>query len=320
MEPSGGIEPNDSLQDEPVNSIEFAPTGRNWRTGLEHYRFIAKSKAKEYTTVSVDFNQYKDTAPRGAPPGDPLPDIAPQTLDLGLPDRRYDYRALPEHWGDYAMPIYKARTYNPLLPLAIIRLAEQNLPFMDWSSELAHLPNVGPQTLPPEFPPPAAGVPMPYLDAATTWTVFPGDQAITIIFLPEYYVDGRHALGFYTRKAPSGLLCSVVCAPCTTAELCAAGLIDVVLVASESPVLSIRDMVVGREDMQMSWGSFGVGVDGGSWLHPELASDIFQWEDVEDVVGFEWAVRVRVTMRATAEDSEEARRRDGGMWGEARSD
>jgi hypothetical protein len=318
MEPSGGIKPNDSLQDEHVNSIEFAPIGRSARTGIEHYLFIAKTKAKNYATVSVDFNPYKHAAPPGAPPGDPLPETAPQMLDLGPPDPRYNYKLQPEHWENYALPIYKAKTYNPLLALAITRLAEKNLPFINWTSELAHLPNVGPQTLPPEFPPPEAGEPMPYLDAATTWTVLPGDQVITIVFLPEYYIDGRHALGFYTRKMPSRLLCSIICTPCTTAELRAAGLLDLAPVASGVPISAIQDGAVGREDMHMKWGWFGVGVNGGEWLYPTLESDIIEWEDVEDVVGFEWVVRVRVTVRTTAEESDEARKRDGGMWGESR--
>ncbi|KAF2446502.1 hypothetical protein P171DRAFT_472004 [Karstenula rhodostoma CBS 690.94] len=317
MKPSGGIAPEDSLQDEPVNSIECAPRGRNKRTGLDHYLYIAGFKAKDYVAVTADFDAYRYAAPPNAPPGDPLPDIPPQTLDLGPTEPQYDYQELPVHEANYAQPIYKATTWNPLIALAIIRLAEKNLAFMNFNSDLAHLPNVGPQTLPPEFPPVDDGEPMPYLDDATTWPQLPGDQQITVAFLPEYYLDGRHALAFWTRKVPSGRLCSIVCAPCTTPELRAAGL--ACLAPVDAGVFESRSHD-GVPAEQMEWNKFRIGVGGGEWLYPCLERDIITWERVEDVVGREWVVRVKVslTVNGIEESSPEAQTRDAGFWHETR--
>lgn len=321
MKPSGGITPSDSLQDEPVNSIEIAPRGRNSRTELDHYLYITKFKAKDYAIVSSDFDAYRRAAPPNAPAGDQLPDTTPQSLDLGLPDPQYNYDELPAHDERYAQPIYKARTWNPLIALAIIRLAEKNLPFLNFNSDLAHLPNIGPQTLPPEFPPVEDGAAMPFLDEATTWMRELGDQPISVVFLPQYYLDGRHALAFSTRKAPSGRLCSIVCTPCTTRELRAAGLVL-------APVEHGLPESPGQDDEQTEmrpWSNSRVGVSGGEWLYPSLERDIITWERAEHVVGFEWEVRVKVTLfrealGGIAEDHPDAQERDNGLWHEARWD
>ncbi|KAL1608082.1 hypothetical protein SLS60_003021 [Paraconiothyrium brasiliense] len=314
--PSGGIKPLDSFQDCVVNSIESAPGGRNYRTGFEHYLYLTKRYAAQYKNVSVEFNTYRHAAPLNAPPGDPLPDTAPQSLDPGLPDPRFDYKTLPDHIKEYTQPIYKARTYNPLISLAIIRLAEKNLPFMDFSSNLTHLPNVGPQTLPPEFPP-VEEEEMPFLDMATTWAVLPGDQDITILFLPNYHVDGRHAIGYYTRKVPSKRFCSMLFTPCTTSELRLAGLLDFVPIDSDLGVSDIPNAEIGEDGGAVPWDVTEVGVKDGKWLYP-IEEDIVAWEDAEDVAGWEWVVWVRVTLRKTAEDSEDGTNRDGGKWAEVR--
>ncbi|KAL5389020.1 hypothetical protein DPSP01_002723 [Paraphaeosphaeria sporulosa] len=152
MRPSGGIAPSDSLQDEIVNSIESTPRSRNSRTGVEHYLHIIKKKATASSVVTSDFEAYRRAAPPNDPVGDLLPEVRPQTLDLGPPDPKYDYGVLPTHELRYAEAIYKAQTWNPLIPLAIIRIAEKNLAFLNFDSMLTYLPNVEPQRFTPEFP------------------------------------------------------------------------------------------------------------------------------------------------------------------------
>ncbi|KAL5390438.1 hypothetical protein PMIN02_007009 [Paraphaeosphaeria minitans] len=318
MKPSGGIAPSDSLQDEPVNSIESASRSRNPRTGLEHYLYITKKKAKDYAVVTGHFDSYRRATPPNDPVGDPLPDVQPQTLNLGLQDPKYDYGQLPAYDMQYAKSIYKAQTWNPLIALAIIRIAEKNLAFLDFDYTLAHLPNVGPRTFAPEFPHVEDGQPMPFLDAATRWMTEEGDQPITVVFLPEFYQDGRHALAFWTRKKSSGRLCSIVCTPCTTQELRAAGFLALVpaehgLPEDPSPQQNLADI--------RQWSNFRIGVGGGDWLYPGLERDLISWERAEHVVGFELELRVAITTYpryGVSEDGPIAQKRDNGLWYDTR--
>lgn len=316
MKPSGGIAPSDSLQDEVVNSIESARRGRNLRTGIEHYCYIAHKKAEAHAIITPSFDTYRRAAPPSAAAGNIMPDIPPQTPDLGLRDPKYDYSELPPHETHYKKPMYKTRTRNPVFALAIIRLAEENLPFLSFESDLAHLPNVGPQNMPPTFPQVDIGEPMPFLNAATKHMRKDTDDLITIVFLPEYYQDGRHAVGFWTRKKPSNRLCSIVCTPCTTKELRALGLLAWVPPTHGLP----GSPDLPREDAEItSWHNFRFGNIHGEWLYPCVERYLEKWELAEKVVRFEWWLRVAVTTyprAGIAEDDRLARKRDDGMWEE----
>lgn len=315
--PSGGIKPVDTFQDFAINSVEVPATGPIKRSGLEHYRNFVRHHARYYKCISVDFKSYRHTAPPNAPPGHALPDIEPPNLDLGPQNPEIDYTKHPRQNTEYAQPIYKSYTYNPLVALAVIRLAQKNLPFVDFSSDLHHLPNVGPGTFPPQFPH-MEDERMPFLDKTVMWRVLENYQVIRVVFLPRYFTDGRHALAFYTRKEPSRRLCSLVCAPCTTAEIRLAGLLDILPFARDLPSSDIDNDVIGEDYALLHWNDVEIGGTGGEWLYPTLEEDKGKWEDSEDVVGWEWMVRMKLTLRQIDEDCAEADQRDGGLWGETR--
>lgn len=310
--PSGGIFPSDSLQNFVVNSIEIRPSARGALTGHAHYAHLLTLHAQHHKTITSTFDSYRLSPPSNIPPGDPLILPPPQEINLGPRLPEINYARHPPHRSPYTSPIYTSRTYNPLLALAIIHLSKKNLPFLDFTSDTEHLPNVGPHTLPPRFPPPTPAGAMPFLDAATDWPILPGDQGISIVFLPSYYVDGRHCLGFYTRKPVSGRLCAIVFTPCSMEEVIALGLLGVADPRHE--IGDFEGMTVGSGG-QVGWEVFEVGAGRGRWVQSR-GEDRDIWNAVEQVAGVEWVIRVRVTERRIVEWGHEAARRDGGLWGD----
>ncbi|KAF1972265.1 hypothetical protein BU23DRAFT_644653 [Bimuria novae-zelandiae CBS 107.79] len=316
--PSGGIFPTDSFQNVVINSVEVPPTSRNKRVGLDHYIYLNAHHPHKHVNITSTFDAYRTLAPDNVAPGEPHPDVGPQYLDLGDLVDGVDYARYPAHKHAYSSPLYEGRTSNPLVALAILHIATKNLPSINFTSAIAHLPNVGPQTPAPRFPPHMPDAELPFLDTATQWTGEEGDQQIMLLFLPNYYVDERHAVGFYTRKAVSGRLCHIVFTPCTTQELSLAGLLDPV-----DPGLTIADFRgydVGVVEGGVPWEQLDVGVKGGEWLDRGNVGDRAVWENAEDIVGVEWVIRVRIAVRAIHEEGTEAGRRDGGNWADTRWD
>ena len=383
--PSGGILPTDSLQDVPLLSTEvpvspafFAPSNPNRVAGLAHYKLLTARYDKQYTDITTTFETYRKLPPPNVKLRRPSPELLPQILNLGPYVEGIDYNIIPQPNPEYTNPVYKATTYNPLIPLAILRLAAKNLPFMDFTSDETHLPNVGPYRQPPRFPTPEVRIlddaphaityndELPFLedwastlpDNATSWPPThdsdsdsdsddesdddaarlrrhqawantPGITPITVVFLPNYFLDGRHALAYITHKLASGRIASLVCAPCTTGELAQAGLLRVAdpstgMGAYRNPATKWGELL-GWEDACVGWWEMQVGGGAeGRWFEREgygFGEGEWQaWNRAVEDVGREWVVRAGISARVFEEDGREAAGRDGGKWGDARWD
>jgi hypothetical protein len=211
----GGILPTDTFQDVPIESIEIGAT-LGAAGALQYQAFLLRnpvypsigfSFVEQYTSGSaLRVNRMLDTAMDHAP-----------NLGPNAPGIDFTKSVQGKRVERYHLPVYKAATYNPVVALAIVRVAEKNLPFVDFASALKNLPNLGPTEVYPAW-----RDDVDFFDEDVAYRRKPTDLRIRIAFLPDYYRDGRHAVGFYTRKARSGSLGAVVFAPCTVADLKAA--------------------------------------------------------------------------------------------------
>ncbi|KAF2254117.1 hypothetical protein BU26DRAFT_589320 [Trematosphaeria pertusa] len=212
------------------------------------------------------------TPPKAFKPADP-------------PDTKIDYSKAPKGLpvASFSYPIYKGVTYNPVIPLAIIRVAEKNLPSINFISALNHLPNLAPTDPYPELPTDDVD----FLEDDTHHTRQLMDQPIRILFLPHYYNDGRHAIGFYTRKVPSRRLGSVLFTPCT-----------------DECLLEYR--LLQRVSEGEEWEDCDFCVSGGSWVHNDVVEEYAEWKKLFMVVAKEWDIVFRLTTREIDEDHPKA--------------
>lgn len=277
--------PFDSHQDDiVVNSTELETLG--YRRGVEHYRHQLTLR-KTYECVTTDFAEdMKKTIPKDAMTpfvsesqdaedgdGDKNADANPDN-SKGKPDGRtyvqevsdtvIDYTRLPKprtSRPDYLEYIYRATTTNPAVFLAILRVAERNLPFINFDSAITHLPNLLPNARLPAIPTLSALLSNPSESfkaskSTTTTSGQPekkgkhrqpafvedtpqgkrkGDMEMTILFLPHLYEDGRHAIGYYAlapeadpdakQLNPEDVV-QILFTPCTISDLVEAGLLE----------------------------------------------------------------------------------------------
>lgn len=274
-EPVSGILPRDSFQDIAIPSVEEGRLGLSGCRAYRHFlaeqpeypniqvTFKSRKRRKRHAGSSRSFDSHRDRAPKAAPR-----------------QPHYDYTRPPEaiSRSDYEFPIYAGTTYNPTIPLAITRLAEQNLPCFDFVSAREHLPNMGATT---EYPVEADRI--DFLDLDVEHERQASDSRIHVLFLPEYYQDGRHALGFCTLKMPSRRLGSMLFTPCTDEDLLSAHL----------------KRAVGDGG---DWEAMEVGVAGGTWWDPRDVEDgYWEWARGFRLVATDWQQRLQLTTRQLLE-------------------
>jgi hypothetical protein len=140
---------------------------------------------------------------------------------------------------DYDWPIYRARTTNPAVFLAIIRIAEKNLPFINFDSAITHLPNRAVNASLPILPFNTApnrkwkGKEKAVFTEDLPYEKKKDDQLMTILFLPEFYKDGKHAIGYYdiapgrdkSMRLEAENVVQLLCTPCDTEDLVRWGLV-----------------------------------------------------------------------------------------------
>lgn len=140
---------------------------------------------------------------------------------------------------DYDWPIYRARTTNPAVFLAIIRIAEKNLPFINFDSAITHLPNRAVNASLPVLPFNNApnrkwkGKEKAVFTDDLPYGKKKDDQLMTILFLPEFYKDGKHAVGYYdiapgrdkSMRLEAENVVQLLFTPCDTEDLVRWGLV-----------------------------------------------------------------------------------------------
>ncbi|KAI8941065.1 hypothetical protein NX059_002305 [Plenodomus lindquistii] len=280
--------PWDSHQQAAVHSTEI-PDSQRHPTGLTHYRQILDEQ-RTYPKICTSF--IKEYRHEGK---DHAISTHNTTLDLdspssstrtSAPDRTVDYttRPRPPHsHSSYKSAIYHATTPNTAVCLAIIRIAEKNLPSIDFTSALIHLPNLAPSD-------PLPALPHGTFTGDIPFSALDTDVDITIAFLPEFYSDNRHALGFYVllpgiAEPTRNRITSCVSTPCTTQDL------------------EDWDMVIysdGREGEGMH-GMEAVGVEGGRWVDPDSVEDGYLWRTAWWVLE-RWEKRLAKTEEKSIED------------------
>jgi len=291
---SGGIFPTDTFQDVPINSVEASSLDETtW--GVQQYRNLLASHLS-YPSIGVSFEQYRTALrdPKTFRPPDANADRKP-TFGPGALDIDFDNVPPRYPWRLYTHPVYKGTTSDPMIPLAIIRIAERNLPFINFDSALNNLPNLG------------AGEKYPvwrddvdFIDKNTAHDRRSTHDRICVVFLPDYYIDGRHAVGFYTRKQPSKRFAAMLFTPCTVADLNAAKLWTLVAEDSAGPVDG------------SAWEDVLVGVGAGQWFHGEMVEEN-ETRNAVVAVEKEWTLRLKLTLRELEEYKPEAAERDGGQ-------
>ena len=300
--PSGGILPTDTYQDVPINSVETPCNDTN--AGIVQYRQFLSDHIY-YPSIGVSFDQYRTTH-SDMRPSTPLDTHADRKPTFGPGANGIDFSEAPDgkRWGEYTRPVYKGTTSNPLIPLAIIRVAEKNLPFLNFQSALAHLPNLDPAEKYPLWRDDIG-----FIENDTTRQRRATDVRIRVVFLPYYYTDGLHAMGFYTRKRPSKRLAAVLFTPCTVADLKAAKLLAV-------NATNVKKGSVESAD-GLAWENVVPGVSTGAWSHPDVVEEFEDWKAVRQVES-DWKIRLGMTLKSIDEDSWEAAQRDGGLVWEDR--
>jgi hypothetical protein len=270
-----GLYPWDDYQDDIiVNSIEedHGQYPKPQLAGVEHYRAVI-SPRKDYKHICVHFDEYRRIGERARD----LSNIKDEDADRNIkpePHLNIDDTHLPTPRDNYGQPIYQASITNPAVFLAIARIAQKNICFLDLTSALDHLPN-----LPPDHP-------LPKLVKGKSVYSIPheakdSDLHLTIAFLPNYYEDTRHALGFFhlendtNPQRPTRVwVRTCLFTPCTTADLEEHGLVD---------------WVSGQRGGKIE----AVGSRDGAWLCADVVEDWEDWKTCETVVGDVWRKRVR---------------------------
>jgi hypothetical protein len=244
--------PWDSHQDDiVVNSTELNTAGR--KLGIDHYRHQLTLR-KTYEYITTDFAEdMEKLVPRDALPApcsSSLLSFDDETErendeDDGehMDDMNWDGKIrLPKpkfNRPDYDWPIYRARTTNPAVFLAIIRIAEKNLPFINFDSAITHLPNRAVNASLPILPFNTApnrkwkGKEKAVFTEDLPYEKKKDDQLMTILFLPEFYKDGKHAIGYYdiapgrdkSMRLEAENVVQLLCTPCDTEDLVRWGLV-----------------------------------------------------------------------------------------------
>ena len=293
--------PSDSYYDEDrgdyedviiVNSVELGPSMRS--IGVEHYlEQVAKLDFDDFTLPSsTDYRRSRSAIPSSLDHSDSDlgedEEIGPESKKSRgwrCEDEGIDYSDVPAPISlaaEYQREIYKTTTSNPAVFLAIIRIAEKNMPFINFDSAINHLPNLRPKDALPKL---KQGV--IYAQRKERY----GDVDMDVVFLPHFYQDGRHALGYYTLspepdnwswtpKQGHLFVKDEFFTPCTTRDLEMYDLVDYVKRLNNT-VSSDREGL-GVECIN------GVGAKGGTWLAWDIVEDWEYWVAEFEVVSSVW--------------------------------
>jgi len=269
----GSMDPSEQLWNAAVDSVEL-PRAQPHPVGIAHYNQILKQRQYHEAMREDSVRKHRDGTIAGG-----MTDIddASQSTRPSVPDPDIDYTKRPAVRSKYINDIYSAATYSSAVCLAIIRIAEKNLPSIDFCSAINQLPNLAPTDVLPALPPGTFTGSIPHAQRQS-------NIPVSIAFLPEYYTDYRHALGYYCHIADPGSpgrtqLTAVVFTPCTTGDL------------EDWDMLRYE---LGKESDGVH-GIDVVGVEGGRWLNVEVETDVKQWNFVFDVT-MRWEKRVSKTL------------------------
>lgn len=263
--------------DAALGSVELS-RAQSHLVGIAHYRKILEQRQDLQKLCD---NSVLEPGGNCTPTGELIDiDDATQSTRSSVPDPGIDYTkrpAAPTTQSEYESDIYSATTYSAAVCLAIIRIAEKNLSSIDFSSAVTQLPNLAPTDALPALPRGTFTGNLPYTRRESSIPV-------KIAFLPEYYADYRHALGYYCHRpdlANPGRtqLTTIVFTPCTTADL------------------ENWDMLryeAGKEGDGV-YGFDVVGVEGGRWLDVDSVEDCTEW-DFAYRVTMRWEKRVSQTL------------------------
>lgn len=193
-------------------------------------------------------------------------------------DPDIDYTVLPAPpaaRSDYEEPIYSASTRNPPVFLAIKRIGQKNTHFLDFRSATDPLPNLAPTD-------PLRGLSKGVFVGDLWHNTRSSDREATVVLLPHFYSDNRHALGYYMLGlGPNKPMCkwmrTALCTPCTTDDL------------------EDWNMIAGG-DGSVDQGSQIVGTWQGRWVAQDIVEDYEEWCAAYAVVGHFWQTRVEYTM------------------------
>lgn len=266
-----------------VNSVE-EESNRQRLAGMEHYRHMMNINGYD-AKPSLDRVVGGDS---GASQDDMSTsdifdnDVEPDTLTGS--STRGTQPALPASPSSYSQPIYSGTTHSPVVFFSILRIAQQNLPSLDLTSALNHLPNIHPGDSLPQLRLSAPGnlAPVPFIDNNAP-PQRSNDADISIAFLPTFYSDARHALGYFevlpnTHNSKKVGVCLFT--PCTEDDLRRYGLVE---------------YLTGREDEGVE-GMSKVGASEGMWLDRDVVEEYEEWSLVWKVVSGVWKGRFDKTL------------------------
>ncbi|KAF2630346.1 hypothetical protein BU25DRAFT_456090 [Macroventuria anomochaeta] len=219
-----------------------------------------------------------------------FPDEPSPLTEVGAPS--------PPSPQSYNQPIYTGTTHISAVFLSILRIAQQNLPHLNLVSALNHVPNIRPTDLAPPLFPSAPGnlAPQLFLDASAL-PKRPGDEDITIAFLPYFYNGGsQHAIGYYnviTCPTRGRVLGTAFFTPCSEVDLRRYGLVE---------------YIEGWKDL----GRDGRDEDGiaeircagcweGVWLERDTVEEYDEWKVVVRAASVCWEGRMGLTVRGEVE-------------------
>ncbi|KAF9695193.1 hypothetical protein EKO04_007034 [Ascochyta lentis] len=269
----------------PVRSVESEENGRQL-TGVQHYLHMM-SQLGLNGKPSLDHIDYRrlegaqnTTSPTGTAEDKTSPHLPPTSSTTPtLPSP-------PTTLPTYKEPIYIGTSSNPALFLSILRIAQHNLPSLDFSSALNHLPNTHTSDTLPRLYPSAPGnlAPPPFLDASDT-PARTNDANLHVAFLPSFYRDGRHCIGYFEMLASSrGAKKVGAClfAPCLEEELRRYGLVEYLQDREDHGVQGMRRVGAGR----------------GYWVDKDTVEEYEEWGLVWRVVQRVWEARLGFAMGA----------------------
>ncbi|KAH8727719.1 hypothetical protein GQ44DRAFT_724786 [Phaeosphaeriaceae sp. PMI808] len=266
-----------------VNSVELRyRRGETPLVGLDHYLYLS-SQQEDHTHNFTDPNECKGNI-EGVHDFD-NPDEADgearETSQGPILEQNINSAQPPSPRNDYGEMIYKARTCNPAVFLAVIRIAQKNLPSLDLSSAINHLPNIHSSKPLPKLPPRGFVNDTPH-DRRRS------DTEITIALLPYFYTDGRHALGFFdiVPHAYRSLTNTCVFTPCTTTDLQHFNMLDQFLM-DNGEEFEERQCVGSRE---------------GEWLDVGASCDAKDWVLCWSIAAKTWQSRLGFCMMGKRED------------------
>jgi hypothetical protein len=271
-----GLYPWDDYQDDiVVNSIEGDLDQYLSRSllGAEHYKNEI-SRRKDYRHPCVHFDEYRVIGQRAENPLD-TEDSNDSDADVKpVPHELVEKAYLPTPNEHYNENIYKASTTNPAIFLAMARIAQKNIRFLNFTSALNHLPNLSPDARLPRL---IKGE----FTADIAHTAKDMDIKFTVTFLPKYYGDEHHAVGFFTLERDPNPASTRVWArtclftPCSIKDLEEYGLVEWGLNGKRGGKIA----AVGSRD--------------GAWLDSDVVEDWEEWRTCEMIVGNVWGKRVK---------------------------